>query len=54
LLQSEIDIADGSGYSENRWQINLKRGKDGVRLLRMPYRKLCNGVGQASIEAWLG
>ncbi len=31
LLQSEVDIADGSGYSENGWHINLKRGKDGVR-----------------------
>src|SRR5258708_15527558 len=31
LLQSEVDIADGSGYGENWWHINLKRGKDGVR-----------------------
>jgi len=31
LLISEPDISDGSSYSENWWQINLRRGKYGVR-----------------------
>ncbi|HVB20647.1 MAG TPA: restriction endonuclease [Ktedonobacteraceae bacterium] len=31
LFTSEGDIADGSGYNDEWWQINLKRGKNGAR-----------------------